>query len=109
MMAEGTKVYGASDDLVEFEGELRGEVGCSCTDDDDCKGVLVVMSDGTLLVVKYGKHGRGIWGISLLHKGKLLDRIDQCDDVDADPYSDVAHFRPGIKWAYSAVSWSAVS
>lgn len=50
-----TKVYGASDDLIEFDGDLRGEVGCYGTDEKE-HGVLVVFSDGTLLDIQYGKH-----------------------------------------------------
>lgn len=102
-----TKVYGASDDLIEFEGDFSGEVGCYGTDGDD-HGVLVFFSDGTILEVKYGKNDAAIWGVSLVKKGSLLDRIDQCDDEDADIYSDVAHFRDGIKWAYAAKEWEAV-
>lgn len=101
-----TKVYGASDDLIEFEGEFTGEVGFIGEDSDP--GALVVMSDGTLLEVKYGKADAGIWAVTLVKKGALLDRIDQCDDADADPYSDVAHFKPGIKWAYVAKEWERV-
>lgn len=102
-----TRVYGASDDLIEFEGDFTGEVGCYGTDDDE-RGVLVVLSDGSLLEVKYGKGGRGIWAVSLLRKGSLLERIDQCDDEDAKVYSDVAHFNPGITWAYAATKWEPV-
>jgi hypothetical protein len=93
---------------VRGERDFRGEVGAYGTDDDE-RGVLVVLSDGTALEVKYGKDGRGIWAVTLLRKGALLERIDLCDDEDADPYSDVAHFKPGIKWAYAATSWEPVS
>jgi hypothetical protein len=97
-----TKVYGASDDLIEIEGDYRGEA--SHYSDDE--SALLVMSDGTLLSALYGE--RGIWEIKLVRKGTLLDRIDQCDDEDADPHSDVAHFKDGIKWAYVAKEWSKV-
>jgi hypothetical protein len=103
-----TKVYGASDDLVEFDGDIHGEVCCYGTDDDDHPGVLLVFSDGTLLIVKYGKLGRGIWGVTLLRQGALFQTIDQCTEEDADPYSDVAYFAPGLKWAYAANGWESV-
>jgi hypothetical protein len=32
-------------------------------------------------------------------------RVSQCFDEDADPYSDVAAFRDGLKWAYVATKW----
>lgn len=102
-----TKIYGASDDLVEFEGDIYGEVGCSGT--DDCKhGILVVCSDGTLLEVKYGKADRGIWGITVLSKGSLFDRLEICTDDDARPHSDVVNLRDGAQWAYAATEWERV-
>lgn len=103
----GTKVYGSSDDLIEFEGDVSGEVGCAGTDDRET-GVLVVFSDGTSLDVKYGKLGETIWGITVIRKGDLFDRVDSCEDPAADVYSDIAWFRPGLKWAKSTKEWSAV-
>ena len=104
-----TKVYGSSDDLIEVEGAGRasGEVGCYGTDERE-SGVLLIFSDGTILEVKYGKLGAGIWGITLHNQGDLFDRIDPCMDEDADPYSDVAHFREGLKWVYAATKWERV-
>jgi len=103
-----TKIYGTSDDLIEFEGDVNGEVGCFGTDDED-QGVLVMCSDGTLLEVKYGKNDDAIWEVKCIKKGTLFDRIDPCTDSEADPYSDVAHFKPGLKWAYAAKSgWEQV-
>lgn len=104
-----TKVYGASDDLVEFEGDFHGEVSCYGTDDRK-QGVLVVLSDGTLLSVEYCKRHGGVWGIDVLHKGECFNRLEVCDNQDADPYSDVAHFEDGIKWAYAATrDWERVA
>lgn len=104
-----TKVYGASDDLVEFDGDFRGEIRCYGTDDRE-HGVLVMMSDGTVLEVKYGKDDKAIWGVRLLRKGSLFIGIELCVDEDAKPYSDVATFKHGIKWAYAATSdWEDVA
>ena len=91
-----TKVYGASDDLIEFEGELHGEVGAYGAGDDDKLGVLVAFSDGTVLAVRYGKPSAGgVWAIDVLRRGDLFDRLDVCEDENATPYSDVAHFKDG--------------
>lgn len=103
-----TKIYGASDDLVEFDGDFSGEVGCYGTDDQE-RGVLVVVSDGTILEVKYGKGGDGIWEVKLLKQGTLFDKMDLCTDEDAYQHSDVAYFREGVKWAYAATEWDKVS
>jgi hypothetical protein len=105
-----TKVYGASDDLIEFEGELSGEVGCFGTgDEDDALGVLVALSDGTILAVRYGKPGLGgVWGITMLRQGEMFERLDICTDEDANPYSDVAHFKAGKLKAWAGRGAEAV-
>ncbi len=102
-----TRIYGTSDDLIEFEGDVSGEIGCYGTDDAP-HGVLLVCSDGTLLEVKYGKLDMAMWGVVLVKAGSLFDRIDPCVDKDADPYSDVAHFHAGLKWAIAATAWQRV-
>jgi hypothetical protein len=96
-----TKVYGASDDLIEVEGDVTGEVGCYGTDDEENKPHLF-FSDGTVLRVFYGKDEKSIWAVELVERGSLFERIDLCTDEDANPYSDVAHFRDGLKWAHFA-------
>lgn len=101
-----TKIYGQSDDLVELEGDLTGEVSCFRSA-GDC-GELVVLSDGTILNIQYGKPGKAIWKVDLLEKGSLFDRIEICTDEDGKPYSDVAHFKDGLNWAYSAGRWERV-
>jgi hypothetical protein len=101
-----TKVYGASDDLIEFEGDFRGEAAHRSDDED--AGTLIVMSDGTIMEIKYGKGNEGIWALTLLRKGPLFDRIDPCVEETEAGYSDIAHFKDGIKWAYTAKKWEAV-
>lgn len=93
---EGTMIYGASDDLIEFDGDVHGEVGGGADTEEEAD--LVACSDGTMLKVWYGDEG--IWRIRLLHSGTLLDRIDQCSDSDAKPHSDQAYFKPGLKCCY---------
>lgn len=104
-----TKVYGASDDLIEFEGDVQGEVGYHGRDEDEDEGTLLVFDDGTLLAVKYGKPGGlAVWSVTPLKKGSLFERIDICDDENADIYSDVAHFKDGLKTVYAAKVWEKV-
>lgn len=93
--AMATKVYGASDDLIEFEGDLRAEVGCYGTDESKDLGVLVAFSDGTALLVKYGKADLAIWQVTVLHEGELFESFEQCTDEEAMPSSDVVTFRDG--------------
>lgn len=104
---KGTTIYGASDDLIEFDGEYHGEVGTYGTDDGE-KGVLIFVSDGSVLEVKYNKLDLGIWGIRLIASGHLFDRIDPCMDPDAKTHSDTAYFRPGVKWIFASRDWEIV-
>jgi hypothetical protein len=102
-----TRIYGASDDLIEFDGDVYGEVGHFGTDERE-KGDLIMCSDGSILEVKYGKADLGIWGLVLIQAGSLFDRIEPCSDENAKVHSDIAHFKDGLKWAYVATEWERV-
>jgi hypothetical protein len=103
-----SKVYGTSDDLIEVEGDVKGEAGCYGTDDRE-HGVLVIFSDGTLLELKYGKSDMAIWGINIIKEGALFSKIEICNDEDARPYSDIVYFEDGLKWAFAATEWEKVT
>ena len=104
-----TKIYGCSDDLIEFDGDVRGESSPAYSSGDDEKPALLIFSDGTILAVVYGKPtNSGIWAVNLVRRGSLFERIDVCTDDEANPYSDVAYFFDGLKWAYCAQEWELV-
>lgn len=90
-----TKIYGTSDDIIEFEGDLDDEVSRY-----DPERVFIFFSDGTLLKVRYGKEAKAIWDFEILHTGALFASYEPCFDEDADPYSDVVRFHSGLRWAY---------
>lgn len=107
--SDRTIIYGASDDLIEVDGgKAGGEVNCYGTDESE-RGVLMVCSDGTMLEVKYGKGGQGIWSVTLIKKGTAFVGIEQCDSEDASPHSDVASFSEPLAWCYAATTWEKVS
>lgn len=88
-----TKIYGQSDDLIEFRGDIDDEIGAF-----NAKGKGILLSDGTLLECSYPKvPGLGVWGFKVLRAGSLFDRIEECNDQDADIYSDIVHFKDGLK------------
>ena len=100
---QGTRVYGSSDDLIEFDGDLRGEVDGGSADDDCPLGDLVAFSDGTVLAVRYGKPAAGgVWAIDVLVRGSMFARHEVCTDEDADPYSDQVFFAGGKLKAWKA-------
>jgi len=98
-----TKIYGASDDLIESEGDVGGEVGHSAD-----SSVLIFLSDGTVVTMRYGKADLGIWAIDLIVEGALFERLESCSDENADPNSDVLFLRDGIKWGYVATEWEKI-
>jgi len=97
-----TKIWGTSDDLIEVDGDVRGEVNCYD------KEVLLICSDGTLLGIKYGKMEMGIWQVNVIQKGALLEKVIQCTSEDDEVYSDTALFHYGLKWVYAAKDWERV-
>lgn len=91
-----TEIYGTSDDLIEIEGDITGELNA-----DDA---ILFLSDGTILHIKYGKADMAVWEMKLIEKGSLFETIEPCFDEGAPRYSDTAKFGDGIKWAFHATS-----
>ena len=80
------KVYGYSDDNLVIEGAPypADEIGCYCSE------VIVTFSDGTVISAYYGKDDfLAIWAIKVIEKGTAEQKLTECFDEDADPYSDV--------------------
>lgn len=84
-----TKLTGASDDLIEIEGEIREEFS-----DYDCSNGRIAFSDGTLIGVNYSNEG--IWRFNLIVKGSLYLGKEE-GNVDED-INDVVYFKEGLKW-----------
>lgn len=79
------KIYGASDDLIEVEGDFSEEIGCYIQDDTK----YISISDGTLLEVRYDSFGR--WKFCLISKSKFGTKVNIkiFANDDEDNYSDV--------------------
>jgi hypothetical protein len=85
------EIYGASDDLVEIEGDIREEFNVY----DEPEGHLAI-SDGTLLSVLYDEHG--FWRINRLVQGSAKYSKTEGTDIDSD-YSDrVTLDGPSFEW-----------
>jgi hypothetical protein len=100
-----TRIYGASDNIIEFEGDVSGEVNHYGEDNEE---ILIICSDGTLLAAKYGKLDLGIWAINVIQAGSLFKEHQTCSSENADPYSDVVTFHDGLRWAFAATEWERV-
>ena len=88
-----TKVYGASDDLVEIEGSTykEDEIGCYGHD------VRIRFLDGTVIRVGYPKDGLAVWWIEVEKQGTAEQNLTICEDEDARIYSDVFEIDSEIK------------
>lgn len=93
-----TRIYGASDDLIEIDGAIYEEAGCY----GHKKPIPIEASDGTKGSIYYN----GVWEIYLSHEGfKYLDLISNTEDDEhtgdasgCPSYSDVLILDDGIEW-----------
>ena len=79
------KVYGYSDDVLDIDGAPypADEIGCFDST------VTVRFSDGTTIRAKYGKNNKSIWEIKVIEKGTAPQTLTECDDENAEIYSDI--------------------
>ena len=89
------KVYGASDDLIEVEGEITEEFGSD-------HGFLI-FSDGTMLEVNYTH--QGIWRITILRAGRNSEiRYEHvATDGETSDYSDIVVVDSGYSFQFVAL------
>lgn len=74
------KLYGASDDCIEIEGELDLEF--SYQEEND----KIIFPDGTIAGIEYADEG--MWKITILEKGYAAISLHEATDIDTD-YSDI--------------------
>ena len=97
-----TELYGASDDLIELDGDLSEEFS------GGEKPCLLIFSDGTVLSIKYGKEHLAVWAITVIEEGDLFKSIVHCTNEDAERYSDTVNFKDGLDWVYFVREWRFV-
>ena len=86
------KIYGASDDLIEIDGDIREEFNHYNEDDP----FYLAFSDGTALSINYNNDG--FWRINRLAIGSAEYSKHEGADEDGD-YSDIVTLKGDIKWA----------
>lgn len=85
-------VYGASDDLIEVDGDVREEFYALSDDGDD--GGLLAFSNGVVLDVRYRN---GVWRIAPIIGASRVE-IEFAPEDDDDQYSDRATLTEDVKW-----------
>lgn len=95
-----TKIYGASDDLIEIEGAVSDEITCY----DEKTNFSA--SDGTKGTISYDDDGQ--WRIEVKEQGDKFSGLVRSvgednkhifpDAVGCTSYSDVLVLKEGIEW-----------
>jgi hypothetical protein len=83
-------VYGASDDLIEIEGDIREEFHPG----DESAPTYLAFSTGAALSIRYTDEG--IWRVTPVSSHGLS--IEQAPADDDANYTDRAHIEGDIKW-----------
>jgi hypothetical protein len=90
-------VYGASDDLIEVDGDISEEFTYRDDNDDN----LLAFSDGTILRIRFD--AAGVWRITKVAGGPV--DIFQASEGDDSNYSDRATIR-GADWVVHGIGWA---
>lgn len=85
-------ITGASDDLIEIDGDICQEFNHYPDDENDA--VILGFSDGTLLKMSYDKDG--IWRIFPLRYG--VSEYSKVEGIVADDTNDVVTLNGTIVW-----------
>lgn len=85
------KIYGASDDLIEVEGDTNDEFNLY----DDEKALLA-FGDGTVVSVVYDEHG--CWRVNRVAAGSATFEKVEADGADTDRYSDEVTLEGDLRW-----------
>lgn len=99
-MTKKISITGASDDLIEVTGDITEEWNPPLDEAD--AGVLLAVSDGTLLRVVYDSDG--IWRITRIIAG-TAEYEKKEGDVEEDAF-DVVTLIGDIKWVALATNWA---
>ncbi|WP_433730778.1 hypothetical protein ACQP2Y_20990 [Actinoplanes sp. CA-051413] len=92
-------VYGASDDLIEVDGDIREEFPYRS---DEESGILA-FSDGTVLRIAFDPDGSGNWRITPLAQGSAKLAIAQTAEEDD---TDRANLDGEIAWVVHGIGWA---
>lgn len=79
------KVYGYSDDIIVIENENECIEEINCYDAD----VRIWFTDKTQCLVHYGKKDLAVWDIKIENKGEGFVEKANCNDENAEVYSDI--------------------
>lgn len=85
-------IYGASDDLIELEGDIRDEINPRNEDEP----TRLAFSDGTVLSVVYDSDG--CWRVTRVAEGSAKMEKVEAEGPDSNNYSDRVTLTGEIRW-----------
>jgi hypothetical protein len=94
-------IYGASDDLIEVEGDIEEEFNPP----EDGEPTFLAFSDGTILRVEYGAKESAFWRITPVWKGSATYSKTEATNED-DDYSDRVTLEGTFKWVVCGSHWA---
>ena len=96
------KIYGASDDLIELEGDVTVTEEFPFTGKGE-GGDLLALSNGTVLRIDYANPG--VWRITPVIHGVGRFVLTQCPEDDGNNYSDIAEIHDAdITWVVHGIA-----
>jgi len=96
------KIYGASDDLIELEGDVTEEFPFTGKGKGE-GGDLLAFSNGTVLRIDYTDPG--VWRITPVIHGVGRFVLTQCPEDDDNNYSDIAEIHDAnITWVVHGIA-----
>lgn len=97
-------IAGASDDLIEVEGDLVEEFTYQSDAMDNDGGDLLAFSDGTILRIEWTRSG--VWRITPVVKGTATLTIVQAPEHNDDDYSDEATLDGDVGWVVHGIAYA---
>jgi hypothetical protein len=95
------RIYGASDDLIEIDGDLSEEFGAY-----DSDPVYLGFSDGTLLNIRYDNDGN--WRIVIAARGAGTEvKVTAAMDRHEGCYSDEAVLIGDLRWVVKGTEFAS--
>ncbi|HZO69730.1 MAG TPA: hypothetical protein VFB74_32435 [Kribbellaceae bacterium] len=95
-------IYGASDDLIEVDGDFQEEFTYQGPGYGQPSGDLLAFSNGVVLRIEFG--ATGVWRISRVTGDPGYIHIDQAPEHDAVNYSDRAKVTGDIDWVVQGIA-----
>lgn len=96
-----TVVTGASDDLIELDGDIYEEFGLHNDEGGEDAGDLIAFSNGVVLRVRYSQSG--VWRITPVTGADKVS-IVQAPEDDDDNYTDRATITEPVLWAVQGIT-----